>query len=176
MTMQRGNFRHRSKVVSLLTRHVPMISLDTFSFTASPSVSDSVGIMFAWYLQQVLRVIWEERVANAPLVAMVCLKFTPKTASSPSTIITPSNTPIPSRTSLTTPNGIRIQSAVLSQYTFRTHTHRETDGLGDRSVSAPLAMLIESDALKIGITSDRRTACRQRESVMDSHLLHSVSK
>jgi len=46
----------------------------------------------------------------------------PKTAPSHSTITTPSNTPIPCPTPLTTPNGIRIQSAVLPQCTFRTHT------------------------------------------------------
>jgi len=49
-------------------------------------------------------------------------KFTPKTALplrwSPPT----SNTPIPRPTPLIIPNGIRIQSAVLPQYTFRTDT------------------------------------------------------
>ena len=44
---------------------------------------------------------------------------------SPSTITTPSNTPIPRPTPFTIPNGIRIQSAVLPQYTFR--TDRQTD-------------------------------------------------
>jgi len=41
----------------------------------------------------------------------------------------PSNTPIPQPTPLTIPNGIRIQSAVLPQYTFRTdrQTDRPTD-------------------------------------------------
>ena len=37
----------------------------------------------------------------------------------------PSNTSIPQLTPFTTPNGIRIQSAVLPQYTFR--TDRQTD-------------------------------------------------
>jgi len=58
-----------------------------------------------------------------------------------------SNTPIPRPTPLTTPNGIRINSAVLPQYTFQTdrQTNRQTDGLtlGEN--------LIESDALIINI-------------------------
>jgi len=51
-----------------------------------------------------------------------------KTAHSPSTII--SNTPIPWPTPLNIPNGIQIQSAILPQYTFQTHTHthRPKDG------------------------------------------------
>jgi len=46
-----------------------------------------------------------------------------------------SNTPILRPIPLTIPNGIRIHSAVLPQYTFRTDrpTDRHTD-LGDRSV------------------------------------------
>jgi len=75
-------------------------------------------------------------------------KIHPQNCSSPSTITTPSNTPIPSPTPLTTPNGIRIQSAVLAQYTFRTHTHRWSRQQV-RNMSAPLVMLIESDALII---------------------------
>jgi len=48
----------------------------------------------------------------------------------------PSNTPVPRPTPLTTPNGIRIQSAVLPQYTFRTDrpTDRPTDKTGDNCV------------------------------------------
>ena len=41
-----------------------------------------------------------------------------------------SNTPIPWPILLTFPNGIQIQSAVMPQYTLR--THRPTDGTGDR--------------------------------------------
>jgi len=37
----------------------------------------------------------------------------------------PSNTPIPRPTTLTIPNGIRIKSAVLPQYTFLTDTHTD---------------------------------------------------
>jgi len=50
----------------------------------------------------------------------------PKTVPSPSTISTPSNAPI---RPLTAPNGIRIQSAILPQYTIRTDwpTDRQTD-------------------------------------------------
>ena len=56
---------------------------------------------------------------KSPLVTIGRRKFTPmQTAPSPSTITRPpkSNTPIPSPTPLTTPNGIRIQSAILPQY------------------------------------------------------------
>jgi len=109
--------------------------------------------------QQVLKVIWEKRVAKAPLVTMGRPKFTLKTAASPSTITTPSNTPITSQTLLTTPNGIRIQSAILPQYTFRTHTERWARRQV-RNVSAPLAMLIESDALTMSVTvGATATAC-----------------
>jgi len=72
----------------------------------------------------------EERVALAqqrnkvPLVTMGCPKFTPKTAPPLRRLPTQSNTPIPRLTSLTIPNGIRIQSAVLAQYTFCTHTQK----------------------------------------------------
>jgi len=68
----------------------------------------------------------------------------------------PSNTLILWPTPLTIPNGILIQSAVLPQYTFRTYsqTDSKTDKQTDRwsrrqarTMSAPLAMLIESDAL-----------------------------
>jgi len=61
--------------------------------------------------------------------------------------------PIPRPTPLNIPNGIRIQSADLLQYTFwidrPTYTHRPTDGLGDRStpLALTLAILIESDVL-----------------------------
>jgi len=71
-------------------------------------------------------------------------KFIPKTAPYSSTITTPSNTPIPWPTALTTPNGIRIHSAVLPQYTLR--TDRQTDGPGESSV--PWALRSLCDALK----------------------------
>jgi len=82
-----------------------------------------------------------------------------------------SNTPVPRPTQLTIPNGIRIHSAVLPQYTFRTDrptdrpTHRRTDGSGDRSVrlSRTLAILIESDALIIVGGLSYRTAARTTE-------------
>jgi len=67
-------------------------------------------------------------------------KFTPqihpKTAPSPLPITTPSNTPILRPTPLTTPNDIRIQLAVLPQYTLQTDrpTDRQTDGPGKCSV------------------------------------------
>jgi len=51
----------------------------------------------------------------------------------------PSNIPIPRPTPLTIPNGIRIQSAVLPQYTFRRDTqtdrHTQTDRWARRQVS-----------------------------------------
>ena len=47
--------------------------------------------------------------------------------------------PIPWPSPLTIPNGIRIQSAILPQYTFR--TDRPTDGLGDRPITWALCSL-----------------------------------
>ena len=66
----------------------------------------------------------------------------PKTVPFPSTITTPSNTPIPRPTPLTTSNGIRIQSAVLPQYTLWTNrqTDRGTDGPGECSVTRALSL------------------------------------
>jgi len=64
----------------------------------------------------------------------------------------PSNIPIRQPTPLTTPNGIRIQSAVVSQFS-RTdrQTHRLIDGIDDRSTPSALslAVLIDSDTLII---------------------------
>ena len=74
-------------------------------------------------------------------------KFIPKSAPSPSTITTPSNTAIPRPTPLTIPNGIRIHSAVLPQYTFQ--TDRQTDRWSMRETCTNSAYaLIGSDALK----------------------------
>jgi len=57
----------------------------------------------------------------------------------------PSNTPISQPTPLTTPNGIRIQSAVLLQYiSAQTNTHRLTDGISDRLI--PIALKLYSIA------------------------------
>jgi len=60
------------------------------------------------------------------LITMGRPKFTPKLLLSLQRSPPASNTPIPRPTPVTTPNGIRIQSAILSQYTFRTNT--QTDG------------------------------------------------
>jgi len=57
----------------------------------------------------------------------------PQNCPFPSTITTPFNTAIPRPTPLTIPNGIRIHSAVLPQYTFRTDT--PTDRWARRQVS-----------------------------------------
>jgi len=65
--------------------------------------------------------------------------------------VSPSNTPISPPTPLTIPNDIRIQLAVLPQYTFR--IDRQTHGPTDRwdrwqtSTMNAYALLIESDAL-----------------------------
>jgi len=61
----------------------------------------------------------------------------------------PSNTAMPPPTPLTTPNSIRIHSAVLPQNTFRTdrQTDRLTDGPGEKPVLRVLTL--ESDALII---------------------------
>jgi len=64
---------------------------------------------------------------KSPLITMEHSKFTPKTAPSPSTITTPSNTPIRHPTPLTIPNGIRIHSMVLPQYTFQTDRQKQTN-------------------------------------------------
>jgi len=92
----------------------------------------------------------------------------PQNCPSPSTITTPSNAPIPRPTALTIRNDIRIQSAVLPQYTLsgptdrepaeriddaerqHRHTQRSIDGLGNRStpLALTLALLIDSDELK----------------------------
>jgi len=82
------------------------------------------------YKQQVLpKVIWKECVALAQLCKKVpiCYNGMPqihtKTAPSPSMITTRSNKPVPRLIPLTTPNGIRIQSAIrhntLSRQTDR---------------------------------------------------------
>jgi len=82
------------------------------------------------------KVIWEKRVVVAQL-REVSIGFNgtpyiyPQNYLLPSTITTRIYTPIPRPTPLTTPNGIRIQSAVLPQYTFR--LHRETDGISDNT-------------------------------------------
>ena len=70
--------------------------------------------------------------------------------------MTPSNTPIPQPTPMTTQKRIRISSAILPQYTFRTDRHTDTqrDRWARRQVrnmSASLAVLIESDALIISL-------------------------
>jgi len=59
---------------------------------------------------------------NSPLIIEGRPQFTPKLLL-PSTITTSSNTSIPRSTPITIPNGIRVHSAVLPQYTFQTDTH-----------------------------------------------------
>jgi len=69
----------------------------------------------------------------------------PQTASSLGARGLPSNTPIPPPTPLTIPNGIRIQSAVLSTLHFpdrHRETHRRTDGIGDRSIPIALTLTL----------------------------------
>jgi len=63
-------------------------------------------------------------------------KFTPKKLPLPFRHYHPSNTPIPRPIPITISNGIRIQSAVLPQYTFRTHTVTDwpTDRPTDRQM------------------------------------------
>jgi len=70
---------------------------------------------------------------KSPLVTMGRPKFTPKMSLPFRRSLLPPNTPIPRPTPLTIPNGIRIQLAVLPQYTFWGHrpidrlTHKPTD-------------------------------------------------
>jgi len=77
-------------------------------------------------------VIWDERVAtpHASCTNSCAMPTTDESnhsamgtlpSPSPWGMWTPSNTTIPRPTPLTIPNGIRIQSAMLPQYTFRTH-------------------------------------------------------
>jgi len=56
---------------------------------------------------------------------------------------------------LTISNGIRIQSAVLSQYTFRTDEHTQTERWDRRQVysNSVYALLIVSDALTITVAN-----------------------
>jgi len=54
-----------------------------------------------------------------------------------------SNTRMPKLIPLATQNSIRIQTAILPQYTFWTDTHTDTqttDGIGDRSI--PIALML----------------------------------
>jgi len=85
------------------------------------------------------KVIWEKRVA-APHGGRP--QFTPKCAPSLRRSQPSSNAAIPQPTPLTNPNGIRIQSAILPQYTFRAdrQTDRPTLGIGDRSVIRALTL------------------------------------
>jgi len=70
---------------------------------------------------------------------------------SPWIAISPSNTAISPPTPLIIPNGIRIQSAVFPQYTFRTdrQTHGPTDRWDRRQTCTmnAYALLIENDVL-----------------------------
>jgi len=91
---------------------------------------------------QLLHALPHNYATKSPLVTMERPNFTSKTVPSLSTITTPSNTPIHRPTPLTTPNDIRIQSAVLPQYTLR--NDRPTDRWSMRmfhNMSAALAML-----------------------------------
>jgi len=82
-------------------------------------------------------------------------------------------------TSLTIPNGIQIQSAVLPKYTFRTYRqiHRPTNGLGDSStpLALTLAILIESDALIILAAILPRTLTTNRCYIFPPHLISSCA-
>jgi len=85
-------------------------------------------------------------ITKSPLVTMGRHKCTPKLPLPLRRSPSKSNTPIPSPTPLTTLNGIRIQSAVLPQYTCAA---RQTGGRHFSNISALLAILIESDVLII---------------------------
>jgi len=77
----------------------------------------------------------------------------------------PSNTPIPRQTPLTIPNGIRIQLAILPQYTFR--TDRQTDkpvGLSQNSVETLYAGNVEHHYTKISENSIIRNPERRSPS------------
>ena len=106
------------------------------------------------------RVIWVEGVALVQLRNIVPIGYngTPQTDSPQNCSFRFDdhhrhliNTPIPRPTPLTTPNGIRIRSAVLAQYIFRPDrpTDRPTDGIGYKCVPRALTLLTLSDALII---------------------------
>jgi len=81
-------------------------------------------------MEQVLpKVIWEELRRKVPASYNGKPQIHPQTAPSHRRSPPPSNTLIPRPTPLTVPNGIRIKSAVLPQYTF--WTDRPIDRLAD---------------------------------------------
>ena len=104
------------------------------------------------------KVIWEERVALAQLCNKVPIGYNGcpnSTTNLPLPFrrsLTPSNIPLSQPTPFTTQNGIRIQSTVLPQYTFRTHrqTNRQTTLFQERLCCI---ILIVSDALTIAFNS-----------------------
>ena len=83
---------------------------------------------FQWYItycqyEQVLpKVIWKEPHCKVPISYNGMPQIYPQNCPFHLMITTPSNTPIPRETTLTIPNGNWIQSAVLPQYTFQTHS------------------------------------------------------
>jgi len=113
-------------------------------------------------LKSTPKLIWEERVT----LVQVCKKYLlvswdapylpPKLPIPLRRSPSPSNTPIPWPTPLIIPNGIRIHSAILPQYTFRTegtthtHPHPQIDRWDRWQVysSSIYTLLIVSDVLK----------------------------
>ena len=104
--------------------------------------------------------------AKSPLVTMGRLKFTPKLPLLLRRSPLPSNTPIPRPTPLNTPNGIRIRSAVLPQYTLR--TDRPTDRWSRRMFHnmSRLRSLDRSDA------ANNYQAFRERTGNTDLRIAH----
>ena len=76
---------------------------------------------------------------ESQLVTIGCPTFTPKLPLPIRPSPPPSNTPIRQPITLTIPNGIQIQSAILPHYTLRTdrQTDTPTDGIGDKSAPTP---------------------------------------
>jgi len=74
-----------------------------------------------------IHALLHNQASKSPLVTMGCPTFTPKTAPYRSTSPLPSNTPIPRPIPLNSPNGIRMQSALLPQYSFQIDQQADTD-------------------------------------------------
>ena len=98
------------------------------------------------------KVIWEECVAVAQVRNKVPTVYNGTPQMHPKTALSHSNTSIPRPTPLTAPNGIRIHSAVLPQYTFRTHS-RHTD---TRTVRLDKRHVYSNSAYACSISSERR--------------------
>ena len=89
----------------------------------------------------------KSHIVKSPLVTVVCPKFNPKSALSPSMITTTSSTRIPRLTALTIADGIWIHSAVFPQHTL--WTDRQTVQANDPSHKSLTLAKLRIQALKL---------------------------